>query len=72
MFPAHVNDSKVFRSMLGFAFPLFGQQVPSYLSSRSKSWHLNGLVQMFNTLGIGGGNSLLGGNLVTRSDHALS
>ncbi|KAJ7512747.1 major facilitator superfamily domain-containing protein [Mycena galericulata] len=32
----------VFRSLLGFAFPLFGQQ-------------------MFDTLGLGGGNSLLGG-----------
>ena len=34
--------ASVFRSMLGFAFPLFGQQ-------------------MFNALGLGGGNSLLAG-----------
>ncbi|KAF9456414.1 multidrug resistance protein 4 [Collybia nuda] len=34
--------ASVFRSMLGFAFPLFGQQ-------------------MFDTLGLGGGNSLLAG-----------
>jgi hypothetical protein len=34
--------ASVIRSLLGFAFPLFGQQ-------------------MFHALGIGGGNSLLGG-----------
>ncbi|KAF8637929.1 hypothetical protein AX17_002550 [Amanita inopinata Kibby_2008] len=37
-----VAAASVFRSMLGFAFPLFGQQ-------------------MFNALGLGGGNSLLAG-----------
>ncbi|KAF7302170.1 MFS domain-containing protein [Mycena indigotica] len=37
-----LSAASVFRSLLGFAFPLFGQQ-------------------MFNALGTGGGNSLLGG-----------
>ncbi|KAF8800960.1 MFS general substrate transporter [Phlegmacium glaucopus] len=36
------SGAALFRSLLGFAFPLFGQQ-------------------MFNTLGLGGGNSLLAG-----------
>ncbi|KAF8214119.1 multidrug resistance protein 4 [Mycena galopus ATCC 62051] len=37
-----LSAASVFRSLLGFAFPLFGQQ-------------------MFDALGLGGGNSLLGG-----------
>ncbi|KAJ6615652.1 multidrug resistance protein 4 [Mycena sp. CBHHK59/15] len=37
-----LSAASVFRSLLGFAFPLFGQQ-------------------MFHALGVGGGNSLLGG-----------